>query len=198
MSQGDKVAREDRRFPAQVDQPDQARGCAQITQLGAVVVSRAGCLGSSSVSLRATQIALTFADYLDAGNRVARRYGQLQLETTLFIEEIERVSGTPVSLICTRFDSRSVIDRHRGYGAPAAGAGGVASVTAVASSRTSSPSARASASTVKKLGSTLRARSSARTVPMATDARFARSCWLICLPSRAVRMRSPRALAAAR
>lgn len=62
----------------------------------------------------ATEIALTFADYLDHRNQDARRYDQLQPETILFIEEIERVSGTPVTLICTRFDTRSVIDRrHR-------------------------------------------------------------------------------------
>jgi adenylosuccinate synthase len=62
----------------------------------------------------ATEIALTFADYLDIRNRKARRYDQLQPETILFIEEIERVSGTPVTLIGTRFDERSVIDRrHR-------------------------------------------------------------------------------------
>ena len=59
----------------------------------------------------ATEIALTFADYLDKRNRDARRYDQLQPQTILFIEEIERVSGTPVTLICTRFDTRSVIDR---------------------------------------------------------------------------------------
>ena len=59
----------------------------------------------------ATEIALTFADYLDKRNQDARRYDQLQPETILFIEEIERVSGTPVTLICTRFDTRSVIDR---------------------------------------------------------------------------------------
>lgn len=59
----------------------------------------------------ATEIALTFADYLDRRNQDARRYDQLQPETILFIEEVERVSGTPVTLICTRFDTRSVIDR---------------------------------------------------------------------------------------
>jgi adenylate kinase family enzyme len=59
----------------------------------------------------ATEIALTFADYLDVKNRQARRYDQLQPETILFIEEIERVSGAPVTLIGTRFDERSVIDR---------------------------------------------------------------------------------------
>ncbi len=59
----------------------------------------------------ATEIALTFADYLDVRNQQARRYDQLQPETILFIEEIERVSGAPVTLIGTRFDQRSVIDR---------------------------------------------------------------------------------------
>jgi adenylosuccinate synthase len=59
----------------------------------------------------ATEIALTFADYLDKRNQDARRYDQLQPETILFIEEIERVAGTPVTLIGTRFDTRSVIDR---------------------------------------------------------------------------------------
>jgi adenylosuccinate synthase len=59
----------------------------------------------------ATQIALTFVDYLDKKNRDARRYDQLQRETILFIEEVERVSGAPVTLIGTRFDPRSVIDR---------------------------------------------------------------------------------------
>jgi len=59
----------------------------------------------------ATEIALTFADYLDVENRQARRYDQLQRKTILFIEEIERVTGAPVTLIGTRFDERSVIDR---------------------------------------------------------------------------------------
>jgi adenylosuccinate synthase len=59
----------------------------------------------------ATEIALTFADYLDKDNQDARRYDQLQPPTMLFIEEIERVSGISVTLICTRFNARSVIDR---------------------------------------------------------------------------------------
>lgn len=59
----------------------------------------------------ATEIALTFVDYLDKRNRAARRYDQLQPGTILFIEEIERVSGASVTLIGTRFDPRSVIDR---------------------------------------------------------------------------------------
>jgi adenylosuccinate synthase len=59
----------------------------------------------------ATDIALTFVDYLDIRNRDARRFDQLQQETIYFIEEVERVAGAPVSLISTRFDVRSVIDR---------------------------------------------------------------------------------------
>jgi adenylosuccinate synthase len=59
----------------------------------------------------ATDIALTFVDYLDIRNREARRFDLLQPETIRFIEEVERVSGAPVSLISTRFHARSVIDR---------------------------------------------------------------------------------------
>jgi len=61
----------------------------------------------------ATDIALTFVDYLSVDNRAAQRYDQLTDETIRFIEEVERVSGVPVSLITTRFDARSVIDRRR-------------------------------------------------------------------------------------
>lgn len=61
----------------------------------------------------ATDIALTFADYLDVANRDAQRYDQLTGDTIRFVEEVERVSGVPVSLITTRFDARSVIDRRR-------------------------------------------------------------------------------------
>jgi adenylosuccinate synthase len=59
----------------------------------------------------ATDIALTFADYLDAENDRARRFDQLTEETIRSIEEIERVAGTPVTLISTRFHERSIIDR---------------------------------------------------------------------------------------
>lgn len=61
----------------------------------------------------ATDIALTFADYLDSANRDARRYEQLSAETLRFIEEVERVAQAPVSLVTTRFDIRGVIDRRR-------------------------------------------------------------------------------------
>lgn len=65
-----------------------------------------------AVSLNApTDIALTFADYISVKNRKARRFEQLTDDTIRFIEEIERVASAPVSLISTRFESRSIIDR---------------------------------------------------------------------------------------
>ena len=61
----------------------------------------------------ATDVALTFTDYLDVANQNARRFEQLTPDTIRFIEEVERVAGVPVSLLGTRFDVRSVIDRRR-------------------------------------------------------------------------------------
>lgn len=58
----------------------------------------------------ATDLALTFADYLDARNRGVRRRGQLTPETAEFITEMEITAGAPVSLISTGFDSRGPID----------------------------------------------------------------------------------------
>lgn len=58
-----------------------------------------------------TDIALTFADYISSQNREARRFDQLTPVTIRFIEEVERVASAPVSLISTRFHSRSIIDR---------------------------------------------------------------------------------------
>lgn len=59
----------------------------------------------------ATDIALTFADYLSPRNQLVRRYEQLTDETIEMIEEIEHVTKARVSLIGTGFDSRSIIDR---------------------------------------------------------------------------------------
>ena len=58
-----------------------------------------------------TDIALTFSDYIAAENRDARRFEQLSQPTLRFIEEIEAVTQAPVSLISTRFHTRSIIDR---------------------------------------------------------------------------------------
>lgn len=59
----------------------------------------------------ATDIALTFTDYIDKKNANARRYEQLTEPTLRFIEEVERVTQTSVSLIATGFNDHSIIDR---------------------------------------------------------------------------------------
>ncbi len=58
-----------------------------------------------------TDVVLTFADYLGIKNRGARRFEQLNADTIQFVEELERVAAAPVSLIATRFNFRSIIDR---------------------------------------------------------------------------------------
>ena len=58
-----------------------------------------------------TDLALTFVDYLTKRNREAYRYEQLSDDTLRFVEEVERVSGRPVSLISTDFSWRNIIDR---------------------------------------------------------------------------------------
>src|SRR5258708_37494516 len=58
-----------------------------------------------------TDIALTFADYLGKENRKAFRYEQLNDNTLLFIEELVKVWGVPVSLISTDFSDINIIDR---------------------------------------------------------------------------------------
>lgn len=58
-----------------------------------------------------SDLALTFVDYISMGNRSARRFEQLTTDTIRFVEEVERVAAAPVSLIATRFHSRSIIDR---------------------------------------------------------------------------------------
>jgi adenylosuccinate synthase len=68
-------------------------------------------LRKSSAINGPTDIALTFADYLDSRNADAKRYEQLRPETIRFVEEIERVASAPVSLISTEFHFRSIIDR---------------------------------------------------------------------------------------
>ena len=60
-----------------------------------------------------TDIALTFTDYLSKDNRFAYNYEHLTSETIRFIEDLERCSGTDVSLISTDFSHRSIIDRRK-------------------------------------------------------------------------------------
>lgn len=70
-----------------------------------------GQLHKASLLNGPTDIALSFSDYLSKENRKAHRFEQLTKDTINFVEEVERVSGAPVSLISTRFDYRNIIDR---------------------------------------------------------------------------------------
>jgi adenylosuccinate synthase len=58
-----------------------------------------------------TDIALTFVDYLSITNKEAYRFEQLTQETQRFVEELQRISGVPVSMLSTDFNWRNVIDR---------------------------------------------------------------------------------------
>lgn len=58
-----------------------------------------------------TDIGLSFADYINRSNAEARRFELLTDDTIRFIDEVERVACAPVSLISTRFNYRSIIDR---------------------------------------------------------------------------------------
>ena len=61
-----------------------------------------------------TDIALTFADYIDTRNGEAWRFEQLTDETIRFIDEVERVTGARVSLISIGFmPDRGIIDRRQ-------------------------------------------------------------------------------------
>ena len=57
----------------------------------------------------ATEIALTFADYVDVKNRQATRYVELSPETQAMIEKLERVGGVPVRLVSVNFQ-KGVLD----------------------------------------------------------------------------------------
>jgi adenylosuccinate synthase len=59
----------------------------------------------------ATDIALSFSDYISIENRKARQFEDLTEETRRFIEGVERVTNAAVSLISTRFEKRGIIDR---------------------------------------------------------------------------------------
>ncbi|WP_353642496.1 adenylosuccinate synthetase [Mesorhizobium sp. WSM2239] len=63
----------------------------------------------------ATDIALTFADYIDIANRKVRRFDQLTSETKAFIEEVERVTNATVSLIAKDFGKDAVIIDRRNW-----------------------------------------------------------------------------------
>lgn len=66
----------------------------------------------STILNGATDIALTFADYIDASNKTAAEYDALTAETKRFVQDVERVTGTRVTWITKDFGPDAiVIDR---------------------------------------------------------------------------------------
>lgn len=59
----------------------------------------------------ATDIALTFADYLGIDNRKAEKFDDLNAETLEFIARLEAVTGVPVTLISKEFALQGVIEK---------------------------------------------------------------------------------------
>ncbi|AUW47201.1 adenylosuccinate synthetase [Rhizobium leguminosarum] len=69
----------------------------------------------SAVLNGATDIALTFADYIDASNKDAVEFDMLSVRTKAFVAEVERVANTRVSWITKDFGPDAiVIDRRKG------------------------------------------------------------------------------------
>lgn len=68
-------------------------------------------LRRSAVLNGATDIALSFSDYISIENRKADRFDELTDETREFIALVEKVANAPVSLVSTRFERGGVIDR---------------------------------------------------------------------------------------
>ncbi len=77
----------------------------RVSEFGWELLRRSAALNSP------TDIAITFADYLDPKNRDVRRFDQLTEDTQMFIEEVERVANAPVSLVSVGFSHRAVLDR---------------------------------------------------------------------------------------
>ncbi|AYM60600.1 adenylosuccinate synthetase [Agrobacterium fabrum] len=59
----------------------------------------------------ATDIALTFVDYLGADNFAASKFDELNVASQKFISDVERVCNLPVSLISKGFGRAGLIDR---------------------------------------------------------------------------------------
>ncbi|MGA7807673.1 adenylosuccinate synthetase [Bradyrhizobium sp.] len=68
-------------------------------------------LRRSSILNGATDIALSFSDYISVKNRKAQIFDMLTAETHEFIASVEAVANAPVSLISTQFAKSGVIDR---------------------------------------------------------------------------------------
>lgn len=59
----------------------------------------------------ATDIAVTFADYLGIDNRAAGTFDELNEETRTFIARVERVAGAPVTLVSKEFALDGVVEK---------------------------------------------------------------------------------------
>lgn len=59
----------------------------------------------------ATEIALTFADYLGIDNRQATSFSELNARTQEFIRRVDRVAGVPVTMVSKDFAVDAVIER---------------------------------------------------------------------------------------
>ena len=59
----------------------------------------------------ATEVALTFADYLGIDNRQATSFSELNDRTQEFIRRVERVAGVPVTMVSKDFAVDAVIER---------------------------------------------------------------------------------------
>ena len=59
----------------------------------------------------ATEVALTFADYLGIGNRQAASFANLNSHTQEFVRKVERVAGVPVTLVSKAFARGGVLER---------------------------------------------------------------------------------------
>lgn len=68
----------------------------------------------SAVLNGATDIALTFADYIDASNKSATEYAMLTAETKKFVEDLERVTGTNVTWITKDFGEDAIVIERKG------------------------------------------------------------------------------------
>ncbi len=59
----------------------------------------------------ATEVALTFADYLGIDNRQAASFAELNHQTQEFIRRVDRVAGVPVTMVSKAFAADAVIER---------------------------------------------------------------------------------------
>jgi adenylosuccinate synthase len=70
-----------------------------------------GLLRRSTELNGATEVAITFADYLGVSNMEAKSFDELNLETQEFIAKVEFVAGVPVNLVSKAFAKDGVLKK---------------------------------------------------------------------------------------